>query len=437
MPTAENTNPAPDSPLARHPLPAFLGATLIACLAVLLLSDPFHRLAAGLGAGPGLYDAAGMAVAMALACALCVAIPIAPRRHAGSAEPQAQSRHAQTHIENELNILRASEQRNAEILSAVGEQGRAFSETQLRLSEVNSRLRENITAVSAFTEDAALNILRALQGVDGEVTKLVDLIIQFTERSSTVAASSQERADLNHRFIDDLGAYLVSRREDAEANRSQFEGIIQQIESFAGTLGSIEAITSQTNLLALNATIEAARAGEAGRGFAVVANEVRQLSHQTVSASDQLRNGLARMRQMIDRFLVERVNSSHATQEVAKLEQFGRDVAAAVKDHDTLTGDLRAATEAAGRQSQIVASLIARTIGEVQFQDILRQQMRKVSDDMEAIDVCHTALAACAAALPDITAVGPALAPVERMLSRFSHDAIETYAAGEPAVELF
>jgi len=40
--------------------------------------------------------------------------------------------------------------------------------------------------------------------------------------------------------------------------------------------------------LALNATIEAARAGDAGRGFAVVAGEVKQLSHQTKDAADNI-----------------------------------------------------------------------------------------------------------------------------------------------------
>lgn len=53
--------------------------------------------------------------------------------------------------------------------------------------------------------------------------------------------------------------------------------------------GVIENITSQTNLLALNASIEAARVGESGKGFAVVAEQIRTLSEEIKSSSNQIR----------------------------------------------------------------------------------------------------------------------------------------------------
>ena len=54
------------------------------------------------------------------------------------------------------------------------------------------------------------------------------------------------------------------------------------------TAAMIGQIAAQTNLLALNATIEAARAGAAGAGFRVVASEVKTLSRQTQSATDEI-----------------------------------------------------------------------------------------------------------------------------------------------------
>ncbi len=73
------------------------------------------------------------------------------------------------------------------------------------------------------------------------------------------------------------------------------QGIDDDLELLAGEIDKvaqvatqIEAIAKQTNLLALNATIEAARAGDAGKGFAVVAGEVKVLSGQTSSATNEI-----------------------------------------------------------------------------------------------------------------------------------------------------
>jgi len=71
-------------------------------------------------------------------------------------------------------------------------------------------------------------------------------------------------------------------------------------QRIGGIVKMISEIAGQTNLLALNATIEAARAGEAGRGFAVVAAEVKNLSRQTASATEEITGEIGKMRTTVD-----------------------------------------------------------------------------------------------------------------------------------------
>ncbi|TAN58309.1 MAG: chemotaxis protein [Rhodospirillales bacterium] len=54
----------------------------------------------------------------------------------------------------------------------------------------------------------------------------------------------------------------------------------------------IKTVTGATKILALNALIEASRAGEAGKGFAVVAGEVKTISTQIASVTQELENEL-------------------------------------------------------------------------------------------------------------------------------------------------
>lgn len=54
----------------------------------------------------------------------------------------------------------------------------------------------------------------------------------------------------------------------------------------------IKTVTGATKILALNALIEASRAGDAGKGFAVVAGEVKTISTQIASVTQELENEL-------------------------------------------------------------------------------------------------------------------------------------------------
>jgi len=323
-------------------------------------------------------------------------------------------------------------------LEAVRAQGQALAAAFPEIGTANRQLQDGIGASIGVTEAAALQILDRLHQVDEAVHGLTHHLTQSGQRSDTIIELARERISAGAHFVADLQQYVLGRREEVQATRTQFMEIIAHIKAFGQMLGGIEAIASQTNLLALNAAIEAARAGEEGRGFAVVANEVRQLSRQTVTASDQIRSGLARMQEMINRFLVERVDAAHASHEIEKLESFGRGLSQSVEGYDELSSYLREVIGAADDQSQMVAALITDAIGGIQFQDIVRQRLQQVTQGLSLIDDCTGIMADVIGALPEQRAVGGVLTSVRELAACGTH--CGSPAAGrpvEPTVELF
>jgi methyl-accepting chemotaxis protein len=94
-----------------------------------------------------------------------------------------------------------------------------------------------------------------------------------------IAGSSEKASNITQE--------VVVQAKEIDRCMSDLNRSAKEIDKVTETITSISA---QTNLLALNATIEAARAGAAGKGFAVVANEIKELAHQTATATDDVKS---------------------------------------------------------------------------------------------------------------------------------------------------
>jgi len=131
-----------------------------------------------------------------------------------------------------------------------------------------------LAAIQARTETLAAQSRDAKRDADQVAGATVELAQSSNEIDKQVRAAG--------RLTDDAGdAALAANRSVDELKASSAE--IGQVVNL------IANIARQTNLLALNATIEAARAGAAGRGFAVVAAEVKALSVQTQTATEEIK----------------------------------------------------------------------------------------------------------------------------------------------------
>ncbi|WP_315614799.1 methyl-accepting chemotaxis protein [Alkalihalobacillus sp. MEB130] len=111
---------------------------------------------------------------------------------------------------------------------------------------------------------------------------MVAALSQANEGVATIAEGAEGLADATDTLLD------------------QSQKASEYVKNTDEVLNFIKKIADQTNILGLNASIEAARAGDKGKGFKVVAEEIRKLSHNTVSSTEKIRNTLMNIQKSMD-----------------------------------------------------------------------------------------------------------------------------------------
>ena len=118
---------------------------------------------------------------------------------------------------------------------------------------------------------------------------------------------------------------LASHSEELAATseeiNKQTQVALDDAEKSNGVTSLIKGISRQTNLLGLNASIEAARAGQHGAGFNIVAQEVRKLSHETSTATENIEASLHSINVNLSNLMQNMGQINLATNEQAQLIQ--------------------------------------------------------------------------------------------------------------------
>ena len=143
--------------------------------------------------------------------------------------------------------------------------------------------------IAGSTEQTAQSIQEEAE-ICGEILSQTDYASGVTE--SMIAASQRVSDTVKNgaSSAEELGIQADNVNSSSKVVEDVITALTDKVQRVGTFVDTIISISSQTNLLALNASIEAARAGEAGRGFSVVADEIRQLSENTKTASNNITN---------------------------------------------------------------------------------------------------------------------------------------------------
>ena len=196
-------------------------------------------------------------------------------------------------------------QENINSIKEVAEKQKATAERIVRVSEelvanfdrADEYVKELSGAIdtgNSAMQNIAMKIDNTAQSVQEQSLMCQDIennthsVKEKAEFMVAASGKALENVSKGAEAVKELYNHAKSVEKENKETVAHVDDLNVRAERVADILKTIVQISSQTNLLALNASIEAARAGEAGRGFSVVADEIRALSEQTKSATENI-----------------------------------------------------------------------------------------------------------------------------------------------------
>ncbi|MEK7395241.1 MAG: methyl-accepting chemotaxis protein, partial [Fibrobacterota bacterium] len=193
----------------------------------------------------------------------------------------------------------------------------SISEEIESTTESARRQNENVAEYSREAAAQTVSMAAAANELSLEVHQITDAIQSIRSSLGQIAINCGEESTI-----------ADEAKVKAVAMHDHMTKLGKSATSIGNVIGTIQAIASNTNLLALNATIEASRAGEYGKGFAVVANEVKELSRQTRTSTEEIRAQIEEI-QASSQFAVDAASS--ITETILRIDRISKSILASVE----------------------------------------------------------------------------------------------------------
>mgnify|MGYP001105413422 CR=1 FL=1 len=266
------------------------------------------------------------------------------------------------------------------------------NEQSFKLNDIFKLFSEHLSSTIQITEKNSLELIKGLEYLYENTKKQTELIESSVSSGQNLLSVIEDQMKHNKEMIKILESLIESHQRNLQDNLNRVSSLVNEVNNLTPLMDSIKDIAEQTNLLALNAAIEAARAGEQGRGFAVVADEIRKLSMKTENTSKQIISQIKKLSERMNKEFENLKNEISKSEQLKQLENAGKTVKAMESSFSSVGNMIFEIINKIHEQNEVVFNTVTALLGKIQFQDVVRQKLERVIEDLKELSEYNTAL---------------------------------------------
>lgn len=265
----------------------------------------------------------------------------------------------------------------------VEEKPQTVANEQPPLAPALQILQRQVHTGIASSEAAVMQAVSKLSEVQRISAALHSEASGAIEHSNHISSELQKlsgESELALRHLEQQQSTLAKYQSSKDAQVAQ---AMQDVAALTPLVEMIGTIAKQTHLLSFNAAIEAARAGNTGSGFKIVATEVRALAQQTTDAAKQIAVGIEKVQKA-----VQSNNVLQATELQDMLQSVNAIRALLTRNMEhsaALAPFLHQLSHGMDQGTATIRCEVVEALGQMQFQDVLRQLLEQVERGLEAL----------------------------------------------------
>jgi len=296
-----------------------------------------------------------------------------------SSSPAASNRDAEA-LRRRARTMAKQQQAAERIAAASAELASGINEAASASEELR-RASDTIAAGAQEASGAAQQSLAAVTAMSSAITQQM----QAAQLAQTRATNMQSIASTIQTDVTvSVGNVNIAAQRQI-ASVEMVAELERQASNISDIVKAVARIADQTNLLALNAAIEAARAGDAGRSFSVVADEVRKLALETETAAQRVNDGIAGFSTQIRSDIKHMADDIEHLSDLLNVDETVENMDKLASELDDVLGFLNGLGVLLRTRNDEMSADIADALGEMQFQDITRQQLETIGKGLDEL----------------------------------------------------